>query len=126
MQGSLDDGLAPTSGTFLPTGSHTYVVSFSNCAVNWWGNETFELNGVASAAYNVAEWSNITAMVSADSVRGQEIGFHGLNDVTADGSAVWTRVGFEHANYDLHAGHRLTFGQQLDDQRGHIWRRFVL
>ena len=91
MQASLDGGVAPTSGTFLPTGSHTYVVSFSNCPVNYWGGEAFELNGVASAAYNVAEWSNITAMVSADSVRGKELGFLSeLNDVTADGSAVWT------------------------------------
>jgi hypothetical protein len=92
MQGSLDGGLAPTPGTFLPTGSHTYVVSFSNCPVNYWGNEAFELNGVASAAYNTAEWSHLTAMVSADSVRGQMLAFRSeLNDVTADGSAVWTR-----------------------------------
>ena len=73
-QGSLDGGVAPTPGTFLPTGSHTYVVSFSNCPVNWWGDKAFELNGVASAAYNTADWSNLTAMVSADSVRGQEVG----------------------------------------------------
>ena len=46
--------------------------------------------------------------------------------MTADGSAVWTRVGSSRNNHDLHPGHRLTFGQQLDDQRGHIWRRFVL
>ena len=94
MQGSVDDVLAPSPGTFLPTGSHTYVVSFSNCPVNYWGNEAFELHGVASAAYDTADWSTLTATVSADSVRGQEIFvFSGLNDVTADGSAVWTRVG---------------------------------
>ena len=92
MQASLDGGVAPTSGTFLPTGSHTYVVSFSNCLVDGWGHEA--LNGVASAAYNAAEWSNVTATVSADSVRGQELDFRSeLRDVTADGSAVWTRVG---------------------------------
>ena len=94
MQGSLEGGVVPPPGTFLPTGSHTYVVSFSNCPVNYWGNEAFELHGVASAAYNTADWSTLTAMLSADSLRGQEIGgFSGLNDVTADGSAVWTRVG---------------------------------
>ena len=71
MQDSLDGGLAPTPGTFLPTGSHTYVVSFSNCAVNYWGGEVFELNGVVSTAYNTAEWSNLTATVSADSMRFQ-------------------------------------------------------
>lgn len=93
LQGSLDGGVSPTSGTFLPTGSHTYVVSFTNCLVHWVG---IELNGVASAAYTAAEWSNITATVSADSVRGQGLAsgqFSELYDVTADGSAVWTRVG---------------------------------
>ena len=90
VQATLDGGVAPTSGTFLPTGSHTYVVSFSNCLVN--GGESTLLNGVASAAYNVADWSSATATVSADSVRGQGLGVSGLNDVTAEGSAVWTRV----------------------------------
>jgi len=92
VQASLDGGLAPTSGTFLPTGSHTYVVSFSNCLVNW--GEPPLLNGVASAAYNAADWSNVTATVSADSVRGKGMAdLSELRDVTADGSAVWTRVG---------------------------------
>jgi len=93
LQSSLDGGLSPTAGTFLPTGSHTYVVSFSNCLVAWWG---VLLNGVASAAYSAAEWSNLTATVSADSVRGQGLAsgqFSELYDVTADGSAAWTRVG---------------------------------
>ena len=95
VQATLDGGLAPTSGTFLPTGSHTYVVSFSNGLVNGgWGERAELLNGVASAAYSVADWSNVTATVSADSVRG--VGLAHLSelwDVTADGSAVWTRVG---------------------------------
>jgi hypothetical protein len=93
LQGSLDGGLPPTSGTFLPTGSHTYVVSFSNCLVAYLSGT--ELNGVASAAYRTADWSNVTAMVSADSLRGRgELGyFSELYDVTADGSAVWTQVG---------------------------------
>ena len=74
MQGTLDGGLTPTPGTLLPTGSHTYVVSFSNCPVNYWGNEAFELDGVASVAYSAAEWrSDLSAMVSADSVRGREL-----------------------------------------------------
>jgi hypothetical protein len=91
LRGTLDGGLSPTSGTFLPTGSHTYVVSFSNCLVDGWSTE---LNGVASAAYNAAEWSNVTATVSADSMRGRGLAvLSALNDATADGSAVWTRVG---------------------------------
>jgi hypothetical protein len=92
MQGSLDGGVSPTAGAFLPTGSHTYVVSFKNCGVGWGGE--VGLNGVASAAYNAAQWSNVTATVSADSMRGEGLDSYGLlNDVTADGSAVWTRVG---------------------------------
>src|SRR5688572_15671141 len=91
VQATLDGGVPPASGEFLPTGSHTYVVSFSNCLVN--GGARPLLNGVASAAYNVADWSGATATVSADSVRGQDLGVSGLNDVTAEGSAVWTRVG---------------------------------
>jgi hypothetical protein len=91
VQGSLDGGVSPTSGTFLPTGSHTYSVSFSNCLVDGWSGT---LNGIASAAYDAAEWSNVTATVSADSVRGQDLAILSeLHDVTADGSAVWTRVG---------------------------------
>ena len=93
------------------------------------GWEATVLNGVASAAYTAADWSNVTATVSADSVRGWEMaGFSELRDVTADGSAVWTRVGSGSStqNHDLHPGRRLTSGQQLDEQRGHIWWRFVL
>ena len=90
VQASLDGGVPPSSGTFLPTGSHTYVVSFSNCVVDGW---TGTLNGVASVTYNAAEWSNVTATVSADSMRGRDLNFLSeLHDVTADGSAVWTRV----------------------------------
>ncbi len=92
LQGSLDGGLSPTSGTFLPTGSHTYVVSFTNCVVDYLSG--IELNGVASAAYTAADWSNITATVSADSVRGTGLAYLSeLHDVTGDGSAVWTSVG---------------------------------
>jgi hypothetical protein len=110
MEGSLDGGVPPTPGTFLPTGSHTYVVSFKNCPVNYWGYEAFELHGVASAAYNVAEWRNITATVSADSVRGQDLatGWSQLaSDVTADGSAVWTRSSNDSTTYTPAAGSRL-------------------
>ena len=91
LEASLDGGLPPASGTFLPTGIHMYVVSFTNCLVDGWA---MTLNGVASAAYNAAEWSNVSAAVSADSVRGRYLAFLSqLNDVTADGSAVWTSVG---------------------------------
>ena len=91
LQGSLDGSLSPTSGTLLPTGSHTYVVSFSNCLVDSLAG--IELNGVASAAYRVTDWSNVTAMVSADSVRGGGLTFlSNVSDVTAAGSAVWTSV----------------------------------
>jgi hypothetical protein len=91
VQASLDGGLSPTSGTFLPTGTHTYEVSFSNCLVDGWAGA---LNGVASAAYNAVEWSSVTATVLADSVRGRGLAsLSDLNDVTANGSAVWTRVG---------------------------------
>ena len=52
------------------------------------------MNGVASAAYNAAEWSNLTATVSAESVRGKGLALLSeLYDVTADGSGVWTSVG---------------------------------
>jgi hypothetical protein len=94
LQGSLDGSVSPASGTFLPTGSHTYVVSFSKCLVDYLAGT--ELNGVASAAYRAVEWRNLTATVSAESMRGQGLAsglFSELYDVTADGSAVWTSVG---------------------------------
>ena len=112
LQGSLD-GVSPAPGTFLPTGSHTYVVSFSTCQVGgtWWG---VELNGVASAAYNAADWSNFTATVSAESVRGRGLDgglYSELSpyDVTADGSAAWTSVGSstKATTYTPAAGSRL-------------------
>ena len=91
MHGSLDGGLSPAAGTRLPPGSHTYVASFANCLVEWWG---VELNGTASAAYTAAEWSHLTATVSADSVRGKGLAFLSeLRDVTADGSGAWTQAG---------------------------------
>ena len=107
LEASLDSGVSPTSGTFLPTGSHTYVVSFSNCLVDGWA---MTLNGVATAAYKAAEWSNVSAAVSADSVRGRYLAFlSNLNDVTADGSAVWTSVGSgaKTTTYTPAAGSRL-------------------
>jgi len=93
LQASLDGGLPPASEAFLPTSSHTYVVSFSNCQVDYLTGT--ELDGVASAAYRASDWSNVTAMVSTDSLRGRgELSaLSQLYDVTADGSAVWTRVG---------------------------------
>ena len=82
LHASLDGGSPPTSGAFLPTGIHLYVVSFSNCLVDGW---SMTLNGVASAACNAAEWSDVSAMVSADSVRGRGLAFLSqLDDVTAE------------------------------------------
>ena len=86
LQGALDGGASPTPGTFLPTGSHTYVVSFSKCQVGS-GFGYLELDGVASAAYSAAGWSILTATVSAESARARV----DEGDLTADGSAVWTR-----------------------------------
>jgi hypothetical protein len=107
LQGSLDGGLSPIPGAFLPTGSHTYAVSFTNCLTRWWGEI---LHGVASVAYSADDWSNVTARVSADSVRGQGLPtgeFSQLYDVTADGSAVWTRVGSTTTTYTPATGSRL-------------------
>jgi hypothetical protein len=91
MQATLDGGSPPAVGTFLPTGSHTYVVVFRDALVDGW---QVTLNGAATAAYSAAEWSNVSATVSADSVRGVGLAsYSDLWDVTADGSAVWTSVG---------------------------------
>lgn len=114
LQGSVD-GVPPAPGTLLPTGSHTYAVSFTNCelGLTWWG---VRLNGVASGAYNAAEFRNITATVSADSLRGTGLEGDGLlserpYDVTADGSAVWTFAGSSvtSATYTPATGSRLTY-----------------
>ena len=84
LKGTLDGRPSPTAGTFLPTGSHTYGVSFSDCQVD--SLSGVELNGVASAAYRAADWSNVAATVSADSVRGRGLGLLSyFYDVTADG-----------------------------------------
>ena len=92
MQGALDGGLAPTSGTFLPDGSHTYVVSFRDCYLGWGGE--VGLSGVASVAYNAVGWTNVTATVSADAVWITGLGLGDeLQNVTAHGSAVWTKSG---------------------------------
>jgi hypothetical protein len=91
LQASLDGGPSPEAGTVLPTGSHTYVVAFSDCLVDGW---SAALTGSASAAYTAADWSNVSATVSAASVRGVALGFLSeLSDVTADGSAAWTSSG---------------------------------
>jgi hypothetical protein len=133
VQASLDGGVSPTSGT-LPTGSHTYVVSFSDCLIHFLAG--WELHGVVSAAYNVTEWTNITAVVSAESVRGQWLNFlTALGDVTAEGSAVWTRSSSHSTTYTPATGSRLvnnsttnvaTFGggsySTTDNQGRQEWR----
>jgi hypothetical protein len=111
VQGSLDGSVSPASGTFLPTGSHTYVVSLSNCLLDSLGGT--ELTGMASATYRVTDWSNVSATVSADSMRGRgclpEVGFYELCDVTGGGSAVWTSVGspYRTTTYTPATGSRL-------------------
>ena len=106
MRASLDGGAPLPKGTRLPTGSHTYEVSFSDC---WQGLGDIGLNGVASAAYSVATWSNGTATVSADSVRAHifDYALDKEDYVTADGSAVWTWSSNGSTTYTPAPGSRL-------------------
>ena len=84
------DGSSATRGT-LPAGSHTFAVAFSNCLVDGLVGTT--LNGTASAAYTSIDLSDVTALVSASSMRGTLLALRsGLHDVTSDGSGTWRRV----------------------------------
>jgi hypothetical protein len=75
----------------LPAGSHTFAVTFSNCLVDGLVGTT--LNGTASAAYTSVDLSDVTAQVSASSMRGTLLALRsGLHDVTSDGSGTWRRV----------------------------------
>jgi hypothetical protein len=86
---SLDGG-SITKGT-LPAGSHTFAVAFNNCLVD--GLVGVTLNGTASAAYTSVDLSDVTALVSANSMRGTLLAFRSdLYDVTAEGSGTWRRV----------------------------------
>jgi hypothetical protein len=89
MQALLDGG--PVTAGTLPAGSHTFAVTFANCRVD--GLVGTSLNGAASAAYTGADLNDVTALVSAKSMRGTALALRsGLDDVTADGSATWRRV----------------------------------
>jgi len=89
MLASLDGG-SVTAGT-LPAGSHTLAVTFANCLVD--GLAGTSLNGTASAAYTGVDLSDVTALVSTNSMRGTALALRsGLYDVTSDGSGTWRRV----------------------------------
>jgi hypothetical protein len=84
------DGGSATRGT-LPVGSHTFAVAFNNCLVD--GLVGVTLNGTASAAYTSVDLRDVTALVSANSMRGTLLALRsGLHDVTSDGSGTWRRV----------------------------------
>jgi hypothetical protein len=90
LQLSLD-GQSPSPGTVVPTGSHTFAVTFTRCPVDLLIGTS--LDGAASAAYSGSYPSELSALVSVNSMRGQLVCFHSdLCDVTADGSGNWTRV----------------------------------
>jgi hypothetical protein len=87
LQASLDGAPALP---MLPTGSHTYEVTFADCmggdpmAGVWW-------DGALSAAYVSADLNDLTALVSANSMTFACCGGSGWY-MTADGSGTWTRV----------------------------------
>jgi len=86
---ALDGG--PATREALPAGSHTFAVTFSNCLVD--GLVGVTLNGTASAAYTSVDLRDVTALVSANSMRGTLLALRsGLHDVTSDGSGTWRRV----------------------------------
>jgi hypothetical protein len=95
LQGSID-GSPAARGTVLPTGSHTYVVTFADCTVD--GLVGIALNGTASAAYTSTDLNDIE-LTETSAVRLRAWGSWGypafrsdLYDVTVDGSGTWTRV----------------------------------
>jgi hypothetical protein len=84
------DGASPRPDALLPTGSHTYAVTFSNCVVD--GLVGIVLNGTATAVYSTTDWSDVTARVDVGSMRGTgSLGFHSsaMSDVSARGSGTW-------------------------------------
>jgi hypothetical protein len=87
------DGASPRPDALLPTGSHTYAVTFSNCVVD--GLVGIVLNGTATAVYSTADWSDVTAQVNVGSMRGTgSLGFHSsaMSDVSARGSGTWRTI----------------------------------
>ena len=90
MLASLDQG-EPVSAGILPAGGHTFAVTFTNCLVD--GLARTSLNGTASAVYTGVDLSDVTALVSASTMRGTGLAFRsGLDDATSDGSGTWRRA----------------------------------
>jgi hypothetical protein len=90
LRASLDGGPV-ASGTILPTGSHTLAVTFADCVVDVLVGT--RLSGTASAAYTSVNLSDLSALVSANALRGTGLAFRSdLNDVTSDGSGTWRVV----------------------------------
>ena len=91
LQASLD-GVLAAKGTVLPPGSHNLAVTFADCIVDQLVD--IRLDGTASAAYASTDRNDLTALVSANSMRGRgSLGFlSDLGNVTADGSGTWTRA----------------------------------
>lgn len=88
---ALLDGAPPTVAA-LPAGNHTYMVSFADCLVD--GLTGITLNGTATTTYTTsADWNDVTAQVSTDSMRGTGSLFanppNELTDVSAAGSGTW-------------------------------------
>jgi hypothetical protein len=90
VQASLDGEAAPAA---LPTGSHTFAVTFADCT----GGDAMaavSLNGAVSAAYVTTDWNELTAVVSANSM--SILCCSGGYDFTANGGGTWTRVRTAH------------------------------
>ena len=88
---ALLDGSPPAPDTVLPTGRHTFAVTFDHCLVDLLIGTS--LDGTASAAYARNSLDDLTALVSVNSMRGILANFRSdLRDVTANGSGTWTRV----------------------------------
>jgi hypothetical protein len=88
VQMSLDDAPAPA---VLPTGNHIFAAMFDRCYVDFLVGTW--LDGTASSTYAATDLNELTAQVSASSMRGKLVEFRSdLYDVTADGTATWTRV----------------------------------
>ena len=102
-QGSLD-GRSPAAsvGPVLPSGSHTYSVNFLNCRVD--GLSGISMMGTATVAYDTIDWRELTARVSAGSIRATGSVAPGgvLADVSATGSATWTLTTSSDARTDTY------------------------
>lgn len=88
------DGAAPPADTSLPTGSHVYAVTYSNCSVD--GLVGIDMSGTSTVSYSTSNWSDVSWQVAASATRGVgSIAFYSsaMRDVTASGSGTWRTVG---------------------------------